>query len=122
MNITDLYEFYTGGERGSVRKDLRDLTRLELSDLREDAAIYDDLECVAVVDTILAGEHPVYIAGAITSEVRRRLGDSATDADAVAMRRLLADQGHLTRGWLVITSQRWDELASEIPIRDEEEA
>jgi hypothetical protein len=40
--------------------------------------------------------------------------------DAEYLKWLLVDRGHLVNGWLVITAERWDELASEIPVREDE--
>jgi len=115
MNINNLYAFRTADQL----LDLRVLPRPQLRAIRDEAAAVLDLEVVAVIGTLLAGEEPTYIAPDVTGAIRRRLGGEATIEDAEYLEWLLVDRGHLPNGWLVITSERWDELAAEIPVREE---
>ena len=116
MNLNALYAYRTADQL----LDLSVLPRRRLQQISDEAAAAGDLEVVAVIDTLLAGEQPTYIAPDVVEAIHRRLGGEATIEDALAMIDLLQDHGHLVDGWLVITDQQWDDLASEIPFREDE--
>jgi hypothetical protein len=116
VNRNDLYAYRTPHDL----LDLRVLPGSQLRDIRDASVALGDLEIVAVIDTLLADEEPSYIAPNVLGQIRRRLGGDATADDVEHMKWLLVDSGHLHDGWLVITAERWDELASEIPVREEE--
>lgn len=108
MTLDDLYRFQTSD--GML--DLRELAPDRLRACYDESAAHGDLHCVAVIETLLAGEEPVYLGGNVLEEIRARLGDECNEIDAERFKWRLVDLEHFTpSGWLVITEARWDELA-----------